>query len=172
VANYLAALEASFAMHVVRPFAEGGRAEIVSAPRVYGFDTGFACHFQGVTSLRPGDMEVVWEHLVLNELHAHVGRGAVRYWRTKHGHEVDFVLLRRGQAPVPIDCRWSADGFEPAPMRAFRDAYPGGPSWVVTSDTPAGRSYERRYGPLTVRFLSIRDLGREALTSGAPPTPA
>ena len=85
VANYLAALEAAFAMHVVRPFAEGGRAEILSAPRVYGFDTGFVCHARGITELRPGDAGGLWEHLVLNELHAHVGRGPVRVLAHKVG---------------------------------------------------------------------------------------
>jgi predicted AAA+ superfamily ATPase len=44
IANYVAVLEATFAVHVIRPYAEGGRAEITSAPRVYGFDTGFVCH--------------------------------------------------------------------------------------------------------------------------------
>jgi predicted AAA+ superfamily ATPase len=165
VANYLAALEAAFAMHVVRPFAEGGRAEILSAPRVYGFDTGFVCHARGITELRPGDAGGLWEHLVLNELHAHVGRGPVRYWRTKSGSEVDFVLVRRGKPPVAIECKWSAGEFDAAAMKSFRGAYPGGPSWVVTADTPAGMPYERRFGTLAVRFLSIRDVGLEAVAA-------
>jgi hypothetical protein len=42
VANYLAVLEQTMVMHVVRPYAAGGGAEIVSAPRVYGFDSGFS----------------------------------------------------------------------------------------------------------------------------------
>jgi uncharacterized protein len=161
ISNYVAVLEAAFAMHVVRPFAEGGRGEVVSAPKVYGFDTGFVCHSRGMTDLRPGDMGMLWEHLVLNELHAHAGRAPVRYWRTKHGREVDFVLVRRGLPPVAIECKWSADQFEPGAMRAFRDAYPGGPSLVVTADTPPGRSYERRHGVLVVKYVSIRDLGLE-----------
>ena len=160
VSNYLAVLEAASAVHVVRPYAEGGRSEIVSAPRVYGFDTAFVCHYRGATSLRPADLGALWEHLVLNELHAHVGRGAIRYWRTKHGSEVDFVLLRHGRAPVAVECCWSADNFEPAAMRSFRAAYPGGASFVVTPDTPDGESSERAYGPLRVTFVSARDLVR------------
>jgi uncharacterized protein len=143
VSNYLAVLETAFAVHVVRPYAEGGRAEIVSAPKVYGFDTGFVCHYRGATSLRPSDLDSLWEHLVLNELHAHVGRNAVRYWRTKHGSQVDFVLARRGRSPVAVECCWSADEFEPAGLRSFRGAYPGGASFVVTADTPDGGSFER-----------------------------
>jgi predicted AAA+ superfamily ATPase len=160
ISNYLAVLEAAFAMHVIRPYAEGGRAEIVSAPKVYGFDTGFVCHYRGATSLRPADMGSLWEHLVLNELHAHVGRSSIRYWRTKHGSEVDFVLVRPGRPPVAVACCWSAGDFEPASMRSFRGAYPGGASFVVSADTPDGRPSEREYGPLRVTFVSARDLVR------------
>jgi len=130
IANYLAVLEATFAVHVVRPYAEGGRAEIVSAPRVYGFDTGFVCHQRGWTELRPDDLGHLWEHLVLNELHAHLGRDPVRYWRTKHGNEVDFVIVRRGRPPIAIECKWAASEFDPAGIKVFRAAYPGGPNFV------------------------------------------
>jgi hypothetical protein len=156
-------LEAAFAMHVVRPYAGGGRAEIVSAPKVYGFDTGFVCHYRGTTSLRPDDLGLLWEHIVLNELQAHGGRGDIRYWRTRHGNEVDFVLTRPGRPPAAVECKWSAADFEPASMKSFRGAYPGGPSWVVTADTPDGRPYERAYGTLRVTFTSVRDLVRDLL---------
>jgi hypothetical protein len=160
VSTYLAALETAFAMHVVRPYAGGGRSEIVSAPKVYGFDTGFVCHYRGATTLRPADLGPLWEHLVLNELHAHVGRNAIRYWRTKHGSEIDFVLVRPGRSPVAVECCWSAGDFEPAAMRSFRGAYPGGASYVVTADTPDGGTCECDYGPLRVTFTSPRDLVR------------
>ena len=118
------------------------------------------CHYRGATTLRPADLDPLWEHLVLNELHAHVGRGAIRYWRTKHGSEVDFVLVRHGRAPVAVECCWSAGDFEHAAMRSFASAYPGGASFVVTADTPDGGSSERAFGPLRVTFVSARDLVR------------
>jgi predicted AAA+ superfamily ATPase len=37
IANYLSVLEATSVAHVVRPYSEGGSAELVAAPRVYGF---------------------------------------------------------------------------------------------------------------------------------------
>ena len=40
ISNYLAVLEATFVVHVLRPFSSYRPAEIVSAPKVYGFDTG------------------------------------------------------------------------------------------------------------------------------------
>ena len=91
------------------------------------------------------------------------GANAIRYWRTKHGSEVDFVLVRPGRPPVAVECCWSAGDFEPAGMRSFRGAYPrrsAGASFVVSADTPDGGSFERAYGPLRVTFVSARDLVR------------
>lgn len=58
VANYVAVLEATFVVHLVRAFAGGGAAEIVAAPRAYGFDTGFVCFFRGWQQLREDDLGV------------------------------------------------------------------------------------------------------------------
>jgi len=104
-------------------------------------------------------MGLLWEHVVLNELHAHIGREPIRYWRSKHGAEVDFVLAGRSKPPVAIECKWSADQFEPHGLEAFRTRYPAGPSLVVTADTAPGQSYTKRFGNgLAVTFTSLRDL--------------
>jgi len=94
ITNYLAVLEATFVAHVVRPFSSRRRNEIVAAPKVYGFDTGFVCYHRGWHELRPDDMGVLWEHYVLNELHANLQSRDIRYWRDKRGHEIDFVIAR------------------------------------------------------------------------------
>lgn len=153
VANYLAVLEETFVMHVVRPYAAGGGAEIVSAPRVYGFDTGFVAYHRGWSDLRQEDLGVLWEHLVLNELHALLGRAGVRYWRTKHGNEVDFVLDRPSRPPDIVECKWTADRFEPDGMRAFRRRYPKGRNLLVARD--AVEPQTRRFGALVVRVVPL-----------------
>jgi len=156
IGNYLAVLEATFVVHVIRPFAGGGAAEIVAAPKVYGFDTGFVCYHRGWHTLRREDLGFLWEHLVLNEIHAHLGAGGVHYWRSKHGNEVDFVLARRGAPPTAIECKWTADGFDAANLRAFRGRYPGGANYVVASDVD--RPVVKRYGDLVVRSVSPSQL--------------
>ncbi len=162
IVNYLAVLDATFVVHVVRPFSAGGTAEIVAAPRVYAFDTGFVCQHRGWRELRREDLGALFEHLVLNELHAQLGsRAAIRYWRAKAGPEVDFVLEQRGQ-PVAIECRWSAGSFEPQGMQAFRRRYPGSRNLVVAADVT--RSYARRYGDIRVRFVGLTDLRRVLAT--------
>ena len=106
IMNYLAVLENTYLVHVIRPFSTHRTAEIVAAPKIYAFDTGFACYYRGWTSLRQEDLGLLWEHLVLNELQAHLQTRRIGYWRDKRGHEIDFVLARRGQAPLALECKW------------------------------------------------------------------
>ncbi len=156
VTNYLAVLEATFVVHLVRPFGGDGTAEIVSAPKAYGFDTGFVCYHRGWHELRRDDLGLLWEHLVLNELHAKIGARTIQYWRSKHGNEIDFVLASRGQPLTAVEGKWSAAGFDPAGLTAFRNRYPEGPNYVVSTDADSPST--RRYGRLTVHHVSLRGL--------------
>jgi uncharacterized protein len=158
ISNYLAVLEATLVAHVIRPYSAGGTAEIVAAPKVYGFDTGFVCYHRGIGELRREDLGLLFEHYVLNEIHAHLGRVEVQYWRSKSGNEVDFVFAPRSNAPTAIECKWSADAFDPAHLKAFRRRYRAGRNLVVAADVD--REFERGYGDLRVRFVGLSGLVR------------
>jgi len=159
IANYLAVLEATFVVHVIRPYSSHRATEIVSAPKVYGFDTGFVCYHRGWHTLRRDDMGLLWEHYVLNEMHAHLQSRDIRYWRDKRGHEVDFVLARRKNPPLAIECKWSASELDPTNLQAFRRSYARGENFVVAHDVD--RSFSRSYGDLSVKFLSLSALVSE-----------
>jgi uncharacterized protein len=156
ISNYLSVLEATYVAHVVRPFSTRKSVEIVAAPKVYGFDTGFVCYFRGWQQPRADDLGVLWEHYVLNELHARLQSRRMNYWRDKHGHEVDFICARRGRPPLAIESRWSAENFEPGALKAFALHYPKAECFVVTQDTD--RTATRRYGDLKVSFVSLESL--------------
>ncbi|MGH2540513.1 MAG: ATP-binding protein, partial [Actinomycetota bacterium] len=47
ITNYLGVLEITKVAHVIRPFSTRRASEIVHAPKVYGFDTGFVKTFRG-----------------------------------------------------------------------------------------------------------------------------
>jgi len=157
IQNYLRLLEATFVVHLVRPFSSRRQNEIISAPKVYGFDTGFVCAHRGWTVLRREDLGRLWEHFVLNEIHAVTQRREeIRYWRDKRDHEVDFVWIRRGQPPLGIECKWSADHFTPENLQAFAGQYPKAELIVVAQDVE--RTYRRRVGEVEVTFLGLRNL--------------
>ncbi len=154
ISNYLAALEATFVAHAVRPFSSRRSTEIVAAPKVYGFDTGFVSYYRGWDTPRPDDLGILWEHYVLNEVQGRLQHRGLRYWRNKHGAEVDFVLPRRGEkGPVAIEAKWKAASFDPAALAAFRRIYPAGPSFVVATDVDA--HYKRSYDGFEVEFASL-----------------
>ena len=134
VANYLAVLEATAVAHVVRPYSQGGPAEIVAAPRVFGFDTGFVCYYRGWNELRSDDAGPLLEHLFLNEVHAHGTALQVHYWRDKAQHEVDFVLVPRGRDPIAVECKSSERSFDALNLAAFRRRHPNGVNWLVISE--------------------------------------
>ena len=156
IGNYLSVLEATFLAHVVRPYSTGKTTEIVAAPKVYGFDTGFVCHFRGWDALRADDLGLLWEHYVLNELHARLQGRSVNYWRDKHGHEVDFVVSRRGRSLTAIECKWSTGDFDPSGLKSFAKRYPNARHYVVAQDV--GRPYSKAFDALTVTFTGLEGL--------------
>jgi hypothetical protein len=160
IMNYLTVLEETFVAHVVRPFSSHKPTEIVAAPKVYGFDTGFVAYFRGWESLRPDDKGPLWEHLVLNEIHGLTQGGEeIRYWRDKQNHEVDFIWSRRGRPPVAIECKWSFRNAGAENLRVFRRHYPQGDNWIVAADvrTP----YQRRLGDVTVHMMGLEHLSQK-----------
>lgn len=149
VAKYLAILEATHVAQVVRPFTTRRATEIVAAPRVYGFDTGFVAHYRGWRELRGEDLGALWEHFVLSELLVRLDLQRIHYWRDKRGHEVDLVVVRPGKAPTAVECKWSWRGADTLDgLAAFRRIYPEGQNFVVASDVS--------------RVLPVRSSGVEA----------
>lgn len=157
IANYLAVLEATRVAHVVRPFSSRRRTEIVAAPKVYAFDTGFVRYYRGWHELRREDLGLLWEHFVLNELHSRLPELVAHYWRSTRGHEVDFVVVRRGAAPTAIECKWSASGsHDLSGLAAFRRAYPKGRNLLVAADVD--RPFVRTVGAVEVEHVGLAHL--------------
>ncbi len=134
IVNYLAVLEATLVAHVVRPWSARKTSEILAAPKVYAFDTGFVAFARGWNTLRPEDLGSLWEHLVLNEIRARLPDLEIRYWREKHGREIDFVALPRGKHPIAIECKWSHRHADQRPFGSFRRIHPGEQNYVVAAD--------------------------------------
>ena len=155
IANYLNVLEATFVAHVVRPFNTHRSAEIVSAPKVYGFDTGFVAYYRGWQELRREDLGALWEHFVLNEIMSQQQTREICYWRDKRGHEIDFILTApKRSAPIAVECKWSASDFDAGNMLVFRRQYPDGRNIVLAQDVDHG--FRRRFGEITVEFENLQ----------------
>jgi len=158
IANYLMILEETYALHVLRPFNTNKSTEIVAAPKVYMFDTGFVNYYRGVSKLNSKDMGYLWEHYVLNELHALLQPGKISYWRDKQGHEIDFIVERRGLPPLAIEAKWKGQDFDYTNLKVFMRQYPYAQAWVVTKDLIG--AVNKKFGDVAVKFAGLDWLKR------------
>lgn len=156
ISNYLAVLEATFVAHVIRPFSAHRPTEIVSAPKVYAFDTGFVCYYRGWHELRHEDSGYLWEHFVLNELQAHLQTRKIFYWRDKRGHEVDFILAGHRDNLIAVECKWTVSDFDVTNLKSFRRHHPSGDNFVVSKDVE--KSFTRSFDDIVVRFVNLKSL--------------
>ena len=156
ITNYLSMLETTFIVNIIRPFSSHRPTEIVAAPKVYAFDTGFHCYYRGWRDLRREDMGMLWEHYVMNELFGRLQTRKLCYWRDKSNHEIDIIVDVRGRDPIAIECKWSASDFDAKNLQIFRKRYPAGENFVVSADVD--RPFLRTVGNVTIKFMGLIDL--------------
>ena len=112
VREYFQILEDTLLGYSVEPYAKSRSREVIlKAPKFYLFDVGVA----GILTKRRLEMErgpefgKAFEHFLFMELKAYrsysEGDFPIRYWRTKLGAEVDFVL---GDGEVAIEAKSAA----------------------------------------------------------------
>jgi hypothetical protein len=65
---------------------------------------------------------------------------------------------------MAIECKWSASGFDPSNVKAFRYQYPRGATFVVAQDVTRG--YRRKYADVEVQFVGLRDLVQSMIATG------
>jgi len=118
--NYIRALEITQAVALIRPFYGGGQRELVKMPKIYAFDTGFVSFGRGWDPLRPEDLGLLWEHLVLEYIQAHADEWTVQFWRDAGGREIDFILPSSRDAVDIIECKWKPEEFDPSAAKTFR----------------------------------------------------
>jgi len=156
VESHVRALEITHAVTLVRPFHGGGQNELVKQPKAYAFDTGFVSFARGWDPLRPEDLGVLWEHLVLEHLQAHWPHVPALYWRDKQGRQIDFVLARRRDEVDVIECKWDPGAFDASALTVFRSFYPKGRNFLVTPSSEPG--YLKRFGAHEVRVCTPSEL--------------
>ncbi len=131
VLTYLEVFRLTHVAHVLRPYHDGGKQEIVKQPKVYGFDTGFVRYIRGWNELREEDCGMLWEHVVLDLLLARQPR-EVQYWRDKQQREIDFVIPKgRGECDV-IECKWNPAAAAWGNIKVFREEHPKGRNIIVS----------------------------------------
>ncbi len=134
--GYLDALEMSYVISRVRPFFTNKIKEIVRQPKVYFVDTGIRNAAMGRFPAEPDGP--LFENYVHNELQK-MGLSP-RYWRTKVGAEVDFVL-DGSDPPVAIEVKVRPrTGRISRSLRSFISSYHPKRAYVVGHDVEPGKT--------------------------------
>jgi len=132
VESYLAILENTYLIYLVKPFYKNLATELKKARKIYFTDTGLRnavinnfVQFESRT-----DKGSLIENFVLNELKANL-EGEFRYWRTTGKAEVDFIIKLNSEViPVEVKTRGKLErGF-----RSFLEAYKPKKAVVFTED--------------------------------------
>ena len=136
-------LAACFIVRVVPSWYGQSPAELRLSKKIYFYDNGVRnAHLRDFTPVPARkDKEVLWENLFFTErLKRHAVRrdgGEIYFWRTKKGHEMDFVEVVNGTI-VAFACRagGKSDGSAfKSSIKAFMRAYPNIPVTVATPET-------------------------------------
>jgi predicted AAA+ superfamily ATPase len=140
----------------VAPFASrSGRQTIVSAAKFYLCDVGLAGHLCGrvLNEQRGEAFGRAFEHFILMELWAYRSYSEkdyeVRFWRTKTGLEVDFVL---GDGEVAIEVKGASrvDAGALKPLKAFAEDF-APRKCIVVCNEPVPRQHD------TITLLPWKD---------------
>lgn len=100
VAAWLAVLQSSFIVYLLRPYHKNFNKRLVKTPKLYFYDTGLACWLLGIT--QPNELlahqakGVLFENMVVIEmLKQRMNKGLpdnLYFWRDKTGHEIDLLV--------------------------------------------------------------------------------
>ena len=122
VSDYASLAEETHVLRLVRPFAGGKRAEMTRTPKVYWVDNGLrnavAGGFDAIDERI--DTGKLMENWVFSELlKRYTEPGDIRFWRTRNGGELDFVLEPEPGQLVAIEVKSGRAG-PPRVARALR----------------------------------------------------
>jgi predicted AAA+ superfamily ATPase len=125
---------------MVEPFARRPSRQVITrAPKFYLFDVGVAGAVvkRQIPEARGPLFGRAFEHFIFTELAAHSSYRElgydIRYWRTKSGQEVDFIL---GEGEVALEVKGTSrvDAGELRALTSFRDEYLPKKSIVVCNE--------------------------------------
>jgi hypothetical protein len=138
IQSWIGMLEASFLIHLLKPYHENFNKRVVKSPKLYFYDTGLVCSLleiekQSQIATHPlrGNL---FETLVVSEMakaRLNLGRPSNLYfWRDKTGNEVDVLAVQGGN----INAMEIKSG-----LTVTEEAFKGLDYWRKTSGKPGKR---------------------------------
>jgi predicted AAA+ superfamily ATPase len=112
VKNWIAILEASYLVFLLRPHHRNFGKRLIKTPKLYFLDTGIAAHLLGLNDPAQLDTHPMRGHLFENMLIAEYWKAAMNagrtdalyFWRDSTGNEVD-LLIEDGMHLIPVEIK-------------------------------------------------------------------
>lgn len=127
VESYIYILRKCFHIHLLPPFYQNIRKELIKMPKVYFHDHGFRNTLLNLFTPpdnRP-DKGALLENYVFVRLRQKYGTDALKYWRTADGNEIDFIVEESYLTGLAIEVKSQIQSFNPKKLSRFAATYPG-----------------------------------------------
>ncbi len=110
IKNYIDILQATFMVDIVTPHIINTGKRIIKSPKIYINDSGITTALLGLKDFQQIAGHPVfgslWEGVVLATLRGHFPGADIRFYRTSHGSEIDFLVLLP-KALIAVECKAS-----------------------------------------------------------------
>jgi hypothetical protein len=108
IRNYIDVLTATFMVDLVQPHVINTGKRLVKSPKIYLTDSGIAASLLGLKNFNQLSGHPVlgslWEGTVLANLKGQFPDADIRFYRTNHGSEIDFLLVLP-ETLIAIECK-------------------------------------------------------------------
>jgi predicted AAA+ superfamily ATPase len=129
IESYLYILQKCFHISLVKPFYNNLRKELIKMPKIYINDSGLRNilinYFAPIE--QRADKGVLLENYVFRKLFEKHESDQVRFWRTTHGNEVDFVVETSFQKGYAVEVKFQENESKLSRYKTFTTAYPDFP---------------------------------------------
>jgi len=134
IENFIFTLENTFSLKMLNPFFENLSKEIKKMKKVYFYDLGLRNYVlkQQKLPLNAGNLAENFVFLELIRNHDY----SIKYWRTKHGTEIDFIL-QKNQEIIPVEVKYKSNlntDIVPANIRSFMESYEIKKAFIITKN--------------------------------------
>jgi predicted AAA+ superfamily ATPase len=157
IEKYLNALRETFIISPLLPYFKNSRQEIIKQNKIYFNDTGIRNYALEDFSLfsERRDAGLLLENVIFKELLLSLSLfQKIRFWRTKQGTEVDFVILEQNKI-IPIEVKLNFKKLNiPLGLKSFIEKYSPNQAFVINLSLEKKIKFKKT----TVNFVYPFDL--------------
>jgi uncharacterized protein len=110
IRNYIDLLQMTYMIDVVHPHLTNSGKRLIKSPKIYVSDSGITAALLGLNNFDQLSGHPVfgnlWEGVVLSNIRGHFPEADIRFYRTSHGSELDFLIVMPRKI-LAIECKAS-----------------------------------------------------------------